>query len=61
MNSSKTRDAKSRIVLSLPSKVKHELKVLAAFDNQSIGQIVLAFINDGIDKNRTKIAKVFGK
>lgn len=54
-------EKKSRIVLTLPHKLKHELKVLAVFDNQSIGEIALSYIKDGVNKNREKIAKVFSK
>ena len=54
-------DIKSRVVLSLPHRVKHELKILAALDNQTISQVVLKFINNGIEKNREKLLAVFEK
>lgn len=61
MSLTKPGEKEPRLVLTLPRKVKHELKILAAIDNKPIGRIALSFIFDGLDKNRGKIIKTINK
>ena len=46
----------SRVVITLPKQMKHELKVMAAFNNKSLGKTVLSYINDGLEKNKKKLS-----